>query len=168
MSIEASLHLRPLQAADWEAVRAIYLEGITTRQANFQTDAPSSREMWDKNHLPICRWIAEREHTILGWAMLSPTSNRCVYAGVAEVSIYVAQLSQGQGVGYALLNQLIQDSEKNGLWTLEASIFPENLSSLKLHKRCGFREVGIREKLGKLNGQWRDVVLFERRSKIVI
>ncbi len=165
MTLESSLILRTMQATDWEAVKSIYLEGIATGNATFQTSAPSW-ETWDKSHLSTCRLVIECDQTVLGWAMLSPLSNRCVYAGVAEVSVYVAKKAQGKGLGYTLLTQLVNDSEANGLWTLEAGIFPENIASLNLHKCCGFREVGLREKLGKLNGKWRDVLLLERRSAV--
>ncbi len=167
MTLESYLTLRSMQGTDWEAVKAIYLEGITTENATFQTCAPDWGT-WDKSHLSSCRLVAERDKTILGWAMLSPISSRCVYAGVAEVSVYVAKKAQGKGLGCALLTQLVHDSEVNGLWTLEAGIFPENIASLNLHKCCGFREVGLREKLGKLNGKWRDVLLLERRSAAII
>jgi L-amino acid N-acyltransferase YncA len=159
--------LRSMQKTDWERVKTIYLEGIATGNATFQTGAPSW-EVWDKNHLPICRLVAEMDDIVLGWAMLSPVSNRCVYAGVAEVSVYVAKQAQNKGLGYLLLNQLISESEANGLWTLESGIFPENTASINLHKRCGFREIGRREKLGKQNRRWRDVLLLERRSTTVM
>lgn len=167
MTLESYLTLRPMQAIDWEAVKAIYLDGIATGNATFQTSAPNW-EIWDKSHLSACRLVAEHDQTILGWAMLSPLSSRCVYAGVAEVSVYVTKKAQGKGLGYAPLTQLVNDSEINGLWTLEAGIFPENTASLNIHRRCGFREVGLREKLGKLNGKWRDVLLLERRSQIML
>lgn len=156
-----------MQATDWGAVKSIYLEGIATGNATFQTSVPSW-ETWDVSHLTACRLVAEHDKAILGWAMLSPLSSRCVYAGVAEVSVYVAKKAQGKGLGFTLLSQLIGDSEINGLWTLEAGIFPENTASLNIHRRCGFREVGLREKLGKLNGKWRDVMLLERRSPVVL
>lgn len=167
MNLETTFTLRMMQVADWKAIKAIYLEGIATGNATFQTTAPDW-EIWDKNHLPSCRLVLENNNTILGWAMLSPISNRCVYAGVAGVSVYVAQQVQGKGLGYMLLSQLIKDSEVNELWTLEAGIFPENIASINLHKRCGFREVGRRDKLGKLDGKWRDVLLLERRSTVVL
>jgi phosphinothricin acetyltransferase len=156
----------PMQDDHWNRVRAIYEEGIASGNATFETGAPSW-EVWNSGHLKTCRWIAGREGEILGWAALSPVSGRFVYAGVAEVSVYVASAAQGQGVGRALLQALIQSSEGEGLWTLQAGIFPENVSSIAIHRHCGFREVGRRERLGKMNGIWRDVLLLERRSRLV-
>lgn len=158
-------NIRSMQANDWDAVKAIYLEGIATGHATFQTTAPSW-EVWDKDHLKACRLVAEINNEVVGWAMLSSISSRCVYAGVAEVSVYVGEKAQGNGIGRALLSKLIAESETNNIWTLEAGIFPENTSSIRIHKRCGFREVGYREKLGKMDGKWRDVILLERRSSI--
>ena len=151
---------------DWGAVRAIYREGIATGNATFETDAPPW-EAWDKDHLRACRLVARADGRVMGWAALSPVSGRCVYAGVAEVSVYVSTSARGQGVGRALLGALIEASEHAGLWTLQAGIFPENTASLALHRAHGFREVGRRERIGQLNGVWRDVVLMERRSKVV-
>ena len=152
---------------DWEQVRAIYLEGIATGQATFETDAPSW-ERWNEKHLRECRLVARRSDVgVAGWAALSPVSDRCVYAGVAEVSVYVADAGRGRGMGRALLEALIEASEKCGIWTLQAGVFPENTASTRLHLRCGFREVGRRERLGRMNGAWRDVMLLERRSKSV-
>ena len=148
---------------DWEKVRAIYLEGIATGNATFETTAPSWEE-WDSAHLPHSRLVARTNSDIAGWAALSPVSRREVYAGVAEVSIYVKSTHRGRGVGRALLARLIGESERHGIWTLQAGIFPENQPSLLLHKRAGFREVGRRERIGRMNGQWRDVICFERRS----
>ena len=159
-----------LQAADWDAVRAIYLEGIVTGLATFETDAPSW-ERWDAGKLAAPRLAARelaggRAGRLLGWAVLSAVSDRCVYAGVAEVSVYVAATARGQGVGRSLLGALCAVAERAGLWTLQAGIFPENAASMKLHESCGFRVVGRREKLGKLGGVWRDVMLLERRSRV--
>jgi phosphinothricin acetyltransferase len=151
--------------SDWEQVRAIYLEGIATGNATFETEAPDW-SAWDAAHLPFCRLVACRGDTVVGWAALSPVSSRRVYAGVAEASLYVAAAARGTGIGRALLTRLIEESERNGIWTLQAGILPENTASLVLHKACGFREVGRREKLVKLNGVWHDVVLLERRSRI--
>lgn len=159
-----SVVIRTMLDTDWEYVRNIYAEGIATKNSTFQTDIPSW-EKWNENHLSVCRFVAEDKKIILGWAMLSPVSSRCVYAGVAEVSVYVTEKARGKGVGHLLLSKLISDSEKNNLWTLEAGIFPENIASLALHKKSGFREVGYRERLGKLDGKWRDVILLERRSR---
>lgn len=155
---------------DWQAVRAIYLEGIATGNATFETGAPDW-EKWDRDHLADCRLVARKDGRpfgrVVGWAALSPVSGRCVYAGVAEVSVYIAEAARGQGVGKALLQALVEDSESHGIWTLQAGIFPENTASLALHKSCGFREVGRRERIGQMDGVWRDVVLLERRSRIV-
>lgn len=158
--------IEAMQAADWQQVRAIYLEGIATGNATFENAAPEW-ETWNAGHLPHSRLVARSDVGLLGWAALSPVSSRCVYGGVAEVSVYVAASGRGQGIGYALLQALIAESERNGIWTLQAGILPENVASLAIHRRAGFREVGRRERLGKLHGVWRDVVLLERRSQIV-
>ena len=153
--------IRPLLPPDWPAVRAVYLEGIATGNATFETAAPEW-ERWDAAHLADCRFVAAAQ-TILGFAALSPVSARQVYAGVAEVSVYVGAQSRGAGVGRALLGELIRTSEAAGIWTLQAGIFPENQASLRLHETAGFRIVGTRERIGRLAGRWRDVVLLERR-----
>jgi L-amino acid N-acyltransferase YncA len=155
-----------LQPTDWRQVRSIYLEGIETGQATFETDAPDW-ERWDAGHLKTCRLVARAVDAIAGWAALSPVSARRVYRGVAEVSVYVQESFRGSGVGRALLERLVECSERHGIWTLQAGIIAENVASLKLHQRCGFREVGLRERIGQLEGEWRDVILLERRSKIV-
>ena len=151
---------------DWPHVRQIYLEGIATGHATFETDAPAW-EKWNESHLTYARLVARDGDAVKGWAALSPVSNRCVYAGVAETSVYVADDSRGQGIGRALLEGLIQASESNGIWTLQAGMFPENKGSIELHKALGFREIGRRERIGKMNGVWRDTLLLERRSAIV-
>lgn len=161
---EAPLTVRLMTAAHWDRVRAIYDEGIATRNATFVTQSPEWPE-WDSAHLAHCRFVAERDGRLDGWAALSPVSSRCVYAGVAEVSVYVAGSAQGRGVGRALLSALIDASEAEGLWTLQAGILPENVASVALHERCGFRIVGRRERLGKMDGVWRDVLLLERRAQ---
>lgn len=153
-----------MAASDWPQVRAIYLEGIATHNATFETEAPSW-EKWNAGHLDKCRLVARQDGQVLGWAALSPVSSRCVYAGVAEVSVYVAEAARGNGAGKSLLKELVRQSEEAGIWTLQAGIFPENAASIAIHKTCGFREVGVREKLGKMGDRWRDVVLLERRSK---
>jgi L-amino acid N-acyltransferase YncA len=155
-----------MRPQDWPAVRAIYVEGIATGHATFEQSAPEW-EKWDAGHLKAVRIVA-RSHAgdVLGWAALSAVSSRCIYAGVAEVSVYVAESARGQGVGRALLARLIDDSEANGIWTLQAGIFPENIASFSLHQNAGFRIVGNRERLGQMNGRWRDVVLMERRSEV--
>lgn len=160
------IHIRTLTANDWEFVSSIYLDGIGTGQATFEAQSPTWAE-WDSNHLPAPRLVANSEDQIVGWAALSPVSLRAVYAGVAEISVYVANDWRGKGVGRALLETLVVESEKNAIWTLQASIFPENIRSLALHKSCGFREVGRRERIGKMNGVWRDTILLERRSKMI-
>jgi L-amino acid N-acyltransferase YncA len=151
---------------DWEQVRAIYLEGIAAGNSTFETEAPSW-EKWDEGHLQIARLVMREGEKIVGWAALSPVSKRSAYRGVAELTVYVTESARGQGVGRALLEVLIEESERNGIWTLQASVFPENTASLKLHLACGFREVGRRERIAMLNGIWRDTLLFERRSQIV-
>lgn len=148
---------------DWDQVREIFLEGIATGNATFQKDAPSW-EAWDNDHIKECRIVARLDDNVLGWAALSPVSSRCVYAGVAEVSIYVSRNNGIKGIGSKLLQSLIEISEQNGYWTLQSGIFPENIPSLKLHVKYGFREVGRRERIGKLDGVWRDIILLERRS----
>jgi L-amino acid N-acyltransferase YncA len=155
-----------MQSEDWGAVRSIYQEGIATGNATFETDAPEWQE-WDRSHLRDCRFVARREGQVVGWGALSPVSSRCVYAGVAEVSIYVTASARGEGIGKTLLRTLIEASERQGIWTLQAGVFPENEASIALHMVCGFREVGYREKIGQMNGHWRDVILLERRSEVV-
>ncbi|MGR3765124.1 N-acetyltransferase family protein [Rossellomorea sp. NS-SX7] len=153
-----------MKKEDWFQVRDIYRDGISTGNATFQEIAPSWEE-WDKDHTEEGRIVARSEDCILGWAALSLVSSRCVYAGVAEVSVYVSSQHQGKGVGSMLLHALIEASERNGYWTLQSGIFPENIPSIKLHEKYGFRTVGRREKIGKMNGRWRDTLLLERRSK---
>ena len=150
---------------DWDSVRAIYLEGIATGNATFEKSAPDW-ERWDAGHLQSCRLLARAAGEVLGWAALSPASGRCVYGGVAEVSVYVAGRARGRGIGLLLLSELVAASERHGIWTLQAGIFPENQASIALHQRAGFRMVGVRERLGSMDGRWRDVVLMERRSAI--
>jgi L-amino acid N-acyltransferase YncA len=158
--------VEPMATADWPAVRAIYEEGMATRNATFETAAPSW-EAWDAAHRPDCRLVARLDGAVAGWAALSDYSSRHVYRGVAEVSVYVAASVRGRGTGRALLRSLIQEAEKAGVWTLQAGIFPENEPSLRLHAAEGFRVVGRRERIGQLDGSWRDVVLMERRSASV-
>ncbi|HZI86630.1 MAG TPA: GNAT family N-acetyltransferase [Pyrinomonadaceae bacterium] len=157
-----------MQVGDWVPVRSIYVEGLATGDATFETEAPSWKT-WDEGHLSVPRLVAvsETDGTVLGWAALSRVSPRAVYAGVGEVSVYVAANSRSLGIGQDLLEQLVVQSEHNGIWTLQASVFPENKASLAVHKICGFREVGIRQKIGRMNGIWRDTVLLERRSALV-
>lgn len=159
------MDIRKLLTTDWDQVKMIYEKGIATGNATFQTSAPSWEE-WDKSHLNNCRIVAEIDGILTGWAALTPVSSRCVYAGVAEVSVYVDPAYFGKGIGLALLNELVALSEAEGLWTLQAGIFPENTASLRIHEKAGFRILGVREKIGKQNGIWRDTVLLERRSKL--
>ena len=159
------VEIRDLRPGDWPEVAAIYADGIATRNATFETDVPSW-EAWDASHLPQ-RVVAVDGSRVLGWSALSAVSERCCYAGVAEVSVYVAADAQGHGVGRALLEALIVRAEAAGMWTLQAGVFPENVASVALHERCGFRVVGSRERIGQLDGFWRDVVLLERRSRRV-
>ena len=160
------LQIDPMLPSDWPTVREIYLEGIASRQATFEIEAPSW-EAWDASHLPFARLTGRKVEIVVGWAALSPVSSRRVYAGVAEVSVYVAQSQQGLGLGRQLLEALIAESETNGIWSLQAVMFPENAASVALHRRCCFREVGRRERIGKLDGMWRDTILLERRSRRV-
>ncbi len=156
-----------MEAADWTAVSQIYADGIATGDATFETAVPAW-QAWHQSHLPACRFVARSEAgEVVGWAALTPVSSRCVYAGVGEVSVYVAPSAWGQGIGKRLLQALVESSEAEGMWTLQAGIFPENEASVKLHERCGFRVVGRRERLGEQNGRWRDVLLLERRSQTV-
>jgi L-amino acid N-acyltransferase YncA len=156
--------IRALEPSDWPAVARVYAAGIAGGDASFETTAPSWED-WDTGHLAHCRLVAEQDGAVVGWAALSPTSGRCVYAGVAEVSVYVDPAVHGRGVGRALLTALVEASEAEGLWTLQAGVFPENTASLALHERCGFRVLGVHERLGRTTeGRWRDVVRLERRS----
>ena len=160
-----NLTLEKMKSADWNAVRAIYEEGIATGHATFETEVPEWRA-WDRSHLRDCRLVAKAKEQVVGWTALSPVSERCVYAGVAEVSIYITPSARGQGIGKTLLQALIDKSEKVGIWTLQAGVFPENTASIALHKACGFREIGYRSRIGQTGDVWRDVVLLERRSAI--
>jgi L-amino acid N-acyltransferase YncA len=161
-----ALLIRQLEEHDWPAVKAIYEQGIAGGQATFETEAPSW-DTWDSSHLKNHRLVGLQDGEVVGWAALSPVSERCVYEGVAEESVYVADAGQGRGVGRVLLEQLVAGAEQNGIWTIQAGIFPENEASIELHRRCGFRVVGVRERLGRHHGVWRDVVLMERRSEEV-
>jgi phosphinothricin acetyltransferase len=160
------IEIKPMQPHHWNEVSRIYEEGLRTGNATFQTSAPEWEE-WDSSHIKTCRLLAVENENILGWAALTPVSGRCVYGGVAEISVYVSEDARGKGVGKSLLKSLIEDSEANGFWTLQAGIFPENIASIKIHESAGFRMIGKREKIGRMNGQWRDTVLLERRSKTV-
>ena len=154
-----------MEPEDAGTVLAIYRDGIATGLATFETEVPSWAD-WDAAHLRSCRIVAERDGSVVGFAALSPVSRRAVYRGVAEVSLYVAASARGAGIGRALLDALVRASEAEGFWTLQAGIFPENEASLALHRACGFRVVGTRERIGAHGGRWRDVVLLERRSRV--
>ena len=148
----------------WESVKRIYAEGVATGNATFQTSVPTWEE-WDSAHVKNSRLVAMENETVLGWAALTAVSGRCVYAGVGEVSVYVSNEAKGKGIGKKLLNVLIEESEKNDFWTLQAGIFPENIASIKIHEECGFRLIGKRERIGQMNGVWRDTLLLEKRSE---
>lgn len=160
------MEINEMVPAHWDAVKDIYQQGIATKNATLQTDAPSWEE-WDKSHLSTLRYVLLIDGVVAGWAALTPVSGRCVYAGVTEISVYVHEDYRGKGIGAALLQKLITESEKQNIWTLQSGIFPENLASIALHEKHGFRTIGFREKIGKMDGIWRDVVLMERRSKII-
>jgi phosphinothricin acetyltransferase len=159
------IELNAMAPEDWDAVRAIYLEGIATRNATFEQTAPEWKQ-WDEGHLRSCRIVARLDSEVVGWTALSPVSKRRVYAGVVEESVYVAERARGRGIGKALLAAVVEASEREGIWMIQTGIFPENAASIELHKKVGFRVVGVREKIGAMNGQWRDVVFMERRSRV--
>jgi L-amino acid N-acyltransferase YncA len=177
------LRIEPLRPADWPAVAEIYAEGIATGDATFETEVPSWQR-WDSSHLAEHRLVARTgpggqprgragpirpagDGQVVAWAALAPVSDRCAYAGVAENSIYVAEGARGLGVGRRLLVELVERAEQAGIWTVQTGIFPENTASLALHQRCGFRVVGVRERIGQRHGRWRDVIFLERRSTSV-
>lgn len=158
--------IRAMTPLDWESVREIYAEGIATGIATFETGPPTWGK-WDAGHLPFGRFVAEEAGKVLGWVALSRVTDRCVYQGVAEVSVYVGGDSRGKGVGQRLLGKLIEASEANGIWTLNAAVFPQNKASIALHQKMGFRIIGYRERIAQRDGQWHDNVLLERRSIVV-
>ena len=160
---QPELRIRSFVDDDWPAVAAIYADGIATGNATFETETPSF-ERWSATHSTEHRFVAVQDGAVVGWIAVSPVSDRCAYAGVGEHSVYVAERARGQGIGGRLIETLIADCDAAGIWTLQSGIFPENVSSIELHRRCGFRIVGTRERLGQLNGIWRDVVLMERRA----
>jgi L-amino acid N-acyltransferase YncA len=164
----AAAAVEPMAPADWPAVAEIYAQGIATGDATFETEVPAW-ERWDAAHLAGHRLVARDRAggEVLGWAALAPVSDRCAYAGVAENSVYVADRARGRGLGRLLLTELVTRAELAGIWTVQTGVFPENEASLALHAACGFRVVGVRERLGRLNGRWRDVVMLERRSSAV-
>jgi phosphinothricin acetyltransferase len=161
----ATLSVEQMRAEHWPAVERIYAQGLATGNASFETETPSWEE-FQAGHLAGHLLVALDAEAVLGWAVLSPVSDRCAYQGVAEDSVYVAETAQGHGVGRALLTQLTRRAESAGIWTVQAGIFPENTASIALHHCCGFRTVGLRERLGQREGIWRDVLLLERRGKI--
>jgi L-amino acid N-acyltransferase YncA len=165
VSAPVGVELAAMRPEDWPEVSAIYAEGIATANATFETETPSF-DHWDASHLDRHRLVARLDGSIVGWAALAPVSERCVYRGVAEDSVYVAAHARGAGVGYRLLRALVEAAEADGIWTVQTGVFPENTTSLALHERCGFRVVGRRERLGLLHGVWRDVIFLERRSAI--
>lgn len=157
------MEIQQLTVEHWPEVRAIYQSGLATGNANFSSQVPGWEE-WDNAHLKSCRLVMTDDDKVLGWVAITAISDRCVYAGVAEVSVYVDESVRSKGIGRRLLNAIVEESEKNNLWTLEARIFAENVASIKIHQANGFRIVGRRERIGKLNGVWRDIELLERRS----
>jgi len=150
----------------WIDVARIYESGIATKNATFEKQVPDW-DLWSNSHRKDCRLVAKINNKIVGWAALSNVSSRCVYAGVAEVSVYVDSEYRGNGIGDKLMVSLIKESESQGIWTLQAGIFPENIGSIRLHHKHGFRTIGIKERIGKMDDKWRDVAALERRSKIV-
>jgi phosphinothricin acetyltransferase len=159
--------VRDLRPGDWPVVARIYDEGIQTGNATFETEVPSWED-WDRTHLAEHRFVAEREGRVCGWIAAAPVSSRCCYAGVAELSVYIGEEARGQGVGAELLAAIVESSERGGIWTLQTGVFPENGASLALLRRFGFRAIGTQERIGRLHGVWRDVVLLERRSEVVM
>ena len=167
MAVEADeFTIEELQPEHWPGVVRVFEDGIATRNATFETETPTW-EAWDSSHVPEHRLVALHGGEVVGWAAVSPVSDRCCYGGVVENSVYVAESVRGQGVGQRLLEELIASTEAAGIWTIEAGMFPENDGSIRLHERVGFEVVGRRKRLGKLDGVWRDVLLLERRSESV-
>ena len=164
--VSTPVSIEPLEALHWPEVARIYAEGIATGDATFETEVPSW-EHWDAAHLAEHRFVALRDGAVAGFAAVSTVSDRCVYGGVVENSVYVDESARGAGIGRLLLERLIESTERAGIWTIQSGIFPENAASLALHERVGFRVVGRRERLGKQNGEWRDVLFVERRSEVV-
>jgi phosphinothricin acetyltransferase len=158
--------IKPLEPDHWPEVARIYAEGIATGQATFETEVPAW-EGWDSGHLAEHRFVAMRDGAVVGFVAVSAVSDRCVYGGVVENSVYVAESARGAGVGRLLLEGLIESTERAGIWTIQSGIFPENDASLRLHERVGFRVVGRRSRLGQLHGAWRDVLFVERRSELI-
>jgi L-amino acid N-acyltransferase YncA len=157
------VEIQQMKPSDWFAVADIYKQGIATKVATFETKVPEW-EQWNEHHIESCRLIAKINENTVGWAALSAVSSRCVYGGVAEVSVYVSSLVRGKKIGEYLLRNLIDQSEEQGYWTLQSGIFPENLASIRLHEKLGFRKIGYRERIGQLDGDWKDNILMEKRS----
>lgn len=155
--------VRPFRDEDWPGVHTIYAQGIATRNATFETEVPAF-ERWAATHPPEYRFVAARNGEIVGWVAAAPVSDRCAYAGVLEHSVYVDAGSSRQGIGRLLLETLLAHADATGIWTIQSGIFPENVASIELHRRCGFRIVGTRERIGQLDGVWRDVLFMERRK----
>ena len=162
-AVATDVEVRPFRDEDWPAVRSIYAKGIATGNATFETEVPAF-ERWAATHPAEYRFVATRDREVVGWVAATPVSDRCAYAGVLEDSVYVDPRLRGRGIGRLLLETLIAHADAGGIWTIQSGIFPENVASLELHQRCGFRVVGTRERLGQLNGTWRDVLLIERRK----
>ncbi len=160
------MHIRPFRNSDYPGIAAIHVQGIAAGNATFLAQ-PMDFEAWDQAKLPACRLVAEEKGVVIGWAALAPWSGQCFYAGVAEVSLYVADEAQSRGVGSALMETLVNCSEQAGIWSLQALIFPENTASIALHRKHGFRELGVMERPGQMpDGRWRDVLIMERRSRV--
>jgi phosphinothricin acetyltransferase len=167
MAVDLAVAIEELRPEHWDEVARIYAEGIATGNATFETEVPSW-ERWDESHLAEHRFVAVLDGRVAGWVAVSAVSDRCVYGGVVENSVYVGADARGRGVGRALLESLVASTEAAGIWTIETGIFPENAASLRIHERVGFRVVGRRERLGKLDGVWRDVLLLERRCPTIV
>ena len=159
-----TIQITQMKKADWPAVSRIYQQGIETGMATFEQEVPEW-DHWNEHHVDSCRLVAREGEKVVGWAALSAVSSRCVYGGVAEVSVYIAEEARGNRIGERLLTRLIDESEEQGYWTLQSGIFPENIASIRLHEKLGFRKIGFRERIGQLNGVWKDNILMEKRSK---
>ena len=159
-----AIQITQMKKADWPAVSRIYRQGIETGLATFEQEVPEW-DYWNEHHVDSCRLVAREGEKVVGWAALSAVSSRCVYGGVAEVSVYIAEEARGNRIGERLLSRLIDESEEQGYWTLQSGIFPENVASINLHEKLGFRKIGFRERIGQLHGVWKDNILMEKRSK---
>jgi L-amino acid N-acyltransferase YncA len=166
MAVASTVTIEELGPEHWPGVARVYAEGIATGDATFETELPAW-DAWDAAHLPEHRFVAMRDGEVVGWVAVTSVSERCVYGGVVENSVYVAEDSRGQGIGLRLLEELVSSTEAAGIWTIQTGIFPENVPSLRLHERVGFELVGRRKRIGKRAGVWRDVIAIERRSAVV-